>query len=301
MKIAAVVPCFNEELTIASVITDLKSYIPGCTIYVFDNNSTDRTAEIARQSGAIVMREKRQGKGFVVQSMFREVDADIYVMVDGDNTYDLSRIEEMLSLIRNDEADLVVGNRLKDFAGKSFRPLHAFGNKLVRNLVNWIFGAELKDIMSGLRVMKKSFVKNINITAAGFEVETEMTIKALKYHYVIREVDITYKARPAGSYSKLSTLEDGFLVLKTIFIIFRDYKPLAFFSVMSFILLLISLAAGSVVILEFVETRYITHVPLAIFASGAMILAIIFFVTGVIMDSINRRFDELYNFIKNKS
>ena len=198
------------------------------------------------------------------------------------------------------EADMVVGNRLQDFTEKSFRPLHTFGNRLVRNLINKIFRANLEDIMSGLRVMNRAFVKNINITASGFEVETEMTIKALKYNFVIKETGVKYKGRPDGSQSKLNTFTDGFLVLKTIFTIFKDYRPLTFFSATSFTLFLISLAAGSVVIREFIETKYIRHVPLAIFASGTMILSIIFFVTGIIMDSINRRFDELFSFIRNK-
>jgi glycosyltransferase involved in cell wall biosynthesis len=300
MKVATIIPCYNEELTIEKVLADVKRYLPEACIYVFDNNSTDSTSRIAKQCGAIVMKEKRQGKGFVVQSMFNEVDADIYIMVDGDDTYDLSRINEMVSMILDDEADMVVGNRLKDFTDKSFRPLHCFGNKLVRKIINNIFRADLKDIMSGLRVMNREFVKNINIMSAGFEVETEMTLKALKYNYVIKEVEVKYKGRPEGSHSKLNTFTDGFLVIKNIFLIFKDYRPLIFFSAASFILLLASFAAGSVVIQEFIETRYIKHVPLAIFASGSMILSIIFFVTGLIIDSTNRRFDELINFIRNK-
>lgn len=300
ISVAAIIPCYNEELTIANVITDLKNNLPQATIYVFDNNSTDKTAEIADTLGAIVIKEKRQGKGFVVQSMFNKIDADIYIMVDGDDTYDISRLNDMISMVKEDSADMVVGTRLKTYTSKAFRPLHTFGNKLVRFLINWLFRAKLKDIMSGLRVMSRSFVKNINIMASGFEVETEMTIKALKYGYVIKEVDIQYKERPQGSFSKLNTFKDGMLVLKTIFIIFKEYKPLLFFSSVSGILFLISLLSGSVVITEFMETRHITHVPLAIFASGTMILSIISFVTGVILDSVNRRFDELYNFIKNK-
>ena len=272
LKIAAIVPCYNEELTIEKVIADLRKYLPSANIYVFDNNSKDKTAEIAKSSGATVIKEKRQGKGFVVQAMFNKVDADIHIMVDGDDTYELSQLHEMISMIQHDEADMVVGNRLKSYTSKSFRPLHTFGNKLVRSLVNKLFGADLKDIMTGLRVMNKSFVKNINVTASGFEVETEMTIKALKYGYVIREIDIHYRERPPGSHSKLNTFKDGLLVIKTVFIIFKDYKPLLFFSIISGISLLISLLSGSVVITEYIETRYIRHVPLAIFATGSMIL-----------------------------
>ena len=300
ISVAVIIPCYNEELTIGNVIRDVKNNMPQAAIYVFDNNSTDRTAEIAGTSGATVIKEKRQGKGFVVQSMFNKVDADIYVMVDGDDTYDISRVQDMIALVLEDRADMVVGNRLKTYTNKAFRPLHTFGNRLVRFLINKLFGAGLKDIMSGFRVMSRSFVKNINLTASGFEVETEMSIKALKYGYVVKEMDINYRERPAGSHSKLNTVTDGILVLKTIFMIFKDYKPLLFFSVSSVILLLISLLSGSIVIGEFLETRYITHVPLAIFASGSLILSIIVFVTGIILDSANRRFDEIYNFIRNK-
>jgi glycosyltransferase involved in cell wall biosynthesis len=300
IKLAALIPCYNEELTVGQVISDLKTLLPEAGIYVFDNNSTDKTEQVARESGAIVIKEHRQGKGFVVQSMFNKVAADIYLMVDGDDTYDLSKIYDMISIVKAGAADMVVGNRLETYSSRSFRPLHAFGNKLVRDLVNRLFRARLRDIMSGLRVMNRDFVKNINIIASGFEVETEMTIKALKYDFIIKEVDIEYGERPAGSVSKLNTFSDGMLVLKTIFMIFKNYKPLIFFSFASFLLAIFSLSTGWVVIDEFIETRYITHVPLAILASGSMILSIIFFVTGVMLDSIMGRFDELYNFIRRK-
>ncbi len=299
-KIAVLIPCYNEGLTVGKVITDLRNALPEATVFVFDNNSTDRTSEIAHSLDAIVVKEKRQGKGFVVQSMFRKIDADIYVMIDGDDTYDISRITDMIDMVSTDNADMVVGNRLKTYTTHAFRPLHTFGNKLVRFLINRLFKSKSRDIMSGFRVMNRSFVRNINIMSSGFEVETEMSIKALKYGYVIKEMDINYRERPAGSISKLNTMKDGLLVLKTIFIIFRDYRPLLFFSASSVVLLFISLLSGFVIIKEFLETRYITHVPLAIFASGTMILSIILFVTGVILDSANRRFDEIYNFIRNK-
>ncbi len=298
ISIAGMIPCYNEELTIGKVITDFKNRVPEAKIYVFDNNSTDKTAEIAKSLGVVVIREKRQGKGYVVQSMFNKIDADIYIMVDGDDTYDLAEVNKMIFMVMNDEADMVVGTRLETYTDKSFRPFHTFGNKLVKSLINKLFRTNLKDIMSGLRVMNRAFVKNINIMASGFEVETEMTIKALKYGFMIRELDINYKERPAGSFSKLNTFRDGARVIKTIFIIFKDYRPLLFFSMVALFFLLVSLISGYVVVEEFVETRYITHVPLAIFASGTMILAIISFVTGIILDSVNRRFDELYSYLK---
>ncbi len=298
--IAVLIPCYNEELTIGNVIKEFAKYLPNTKVYVFDNNSTDRTVEIAKSLGAVVIKEKQQGKGFVIQSMFNKVDAGIYVMVDGDDTYDISAVGDMAEMIRNEEADMIAGNRLKTYSDRSFRPFHTFGNRLVRLLINRLFKANLKDIMTGYRIMNRAFVKNINITSAGFEVETEMTIKALKYGYVIKEIDIRYGERPAGSYSKLSTLRDGMLVLKTIFIIFKEYKPLIFFSSAALCLFIISLLSGSVVIEEYLATRYIRRVPLAIFATGTMILSLVSFVAGVILDSINRRFDELYNYIRNK-
>jgi glycosyltransferase involved in cell wall biosynthesis len=301
MKIAAIIPCYNEELTIAKVIADLKRVLPEAIIYVFDNNSTDKTREIAGSLGCIVIKEKRRGKGFVVQSMFSKIDADIYIIVDGDDTYEIAGVNDMIAMVTGDSADMVVGNRLKTFTGNAFRPLHTFGNKLVRFLINKLFKTNLTDIMSGLRVMNRAFVKNINIMSSGFEIETEMTIKALKYGYVIKETDINYRERPAGSHSKLNTVRDGMLVLKTIFIIFKEYKPLLFFSAFSGVMLLVSALSGYVVVDEFFKTRYIRHVPLAVFAAGSMILSIILFVTGIILDSINRRFDELYNFIRSKS
>ena len=299
-RCVVMIPCYNEEVTIEKVIHDARACLPMAEICIFDNNSTDRTAQIAERAGAAVIREKRKGKGFVVQTMFSRIEADVYVMVDGDDTYDLRRLPEMVAAIEHDQADMVVGSRLVNCDEKSFRPLHSFGNRLVAALINRFFGGNLTDIMSGFRVMSREFVKSITITATGFEVETELTIKALKLHAVIDEMAICYRARPHGSFSKLSTFRDGILVIRTIFIICKDYKPFLFFSGIALCLFILSLASGSVVISEFVATRYIRHVPLAILASGLMILSMIFFITGVILDCTNRRFDELYNFMRMK-
>lgn len=301
LKIAALLPCYNEELTIKKVIDDFKRLVPEAEIFVFDNNSTDKTVEIAESSNVNVVREWRQGKGFVMQSMFSKIDADVYVMVDGDDTYDLTKVQDMIKVVCSGKADMIVGNRLKTFTDKSFKTFHTFGNKLVRTLINILFKAKLKDIMSGLRVMNKKFVKNINIMSSGFEVETEMTIKALKYGFLVKEIDINYKERPEGSFSKLNTFKDGFRVLKTIFAIFKNYKPLLFFSSLALVFFIVSCVVGAVVVFEFIRTNYITHVPLAIFSSGAMILSIILFITGIILDSIGRRFDELHNFVMNNN
>jgi len=295
------IPCHNEEITIEKVIHDVRELLPQAEIYVFDNNSTDRTAQKAEEAGAVVIREKRQGKGFVVQTMFSKVEASIYVMVDGDDTYDLRRLPEMVAAIEQDRADMVVGSRLDNCGSKAFRPLHSFGNRLVAWLTNKFFGGNQTDVMSGFRVMSREFVKSISLSATGFEIETELTIKALKLHAVIDEMAICYRARPQGSFSKLSTFRDGVLVVRTIFMICKDYKPFLFFSMIASCLCCLSLTAGSVVIAEFIETRYISHTPLAILASGLMILSFVFFITGLILDCTNRRFDELYNFIRLKS
>jgi len=305
-RIATIIPCYNEELTIARVIGDVRAVLPESEIYVFDNNSTDKTAEISRSLGAVVVKEKRQGKGYVVRAMFEKVDADCYIMVDGDDTYEVEGLRKFVGMVRNDEADMIIGCRLSNYTKKAFRPFHFIGNRLVRFLVNRLFRVKsllrngISDVMSGLRVMSRDFVKNINLTSSGFEVETEMIIKALKYGFVIREEEVAYRERPEGSESKLRTLSDGILVLKTILIIFRDYKPLLFFSLVSFFFLFVSILSGSVVVTEFMETHYIKRVPLAIFASGSMILSMIFCITGIILDSINRRFDELNSLIRIK-
>jgi len=299
-RCVVMIPCHNEEVTIEKVILDARSVLPGAEICVFDNNSTDRTAQLAERAGAEIIREKRQGKGFVVQTMFSRIDADVYVMVDGDDTYDLRRLPEMVAAIEHDQADMIVGSRLGTSTDMAFRPLHSFGNRLVAWLINRFFGGNLTDIMSGFRVMSRDFVKSITITATGFEVETELTIKALKLHAVIDEAAVCYRPRPHGSFSKLRTFRDGILVIRTIFMICKDYKPFPFFSAIALCLLVLSVASGSVVVSEFLETRYISHVPLAILASGLMILSMIFFITGIILDCTNRRFDELYNFVRLK-
>lgn len=296
--IGVIIPCLDEELTIEAVINECRRHLPPATIFVIDNNSSDSSATIAKSSGAVVISEKRRGKGYVIQSLCNTIEADIYVLVDGDGTYDLSGVQEMICRVESKEADMVVGNRLHSYEEHAFRPFHTFGNKLVGSLINRLFQCRLTDIMSGYRVMNRNFVKNINVISSGFEVETEMTIKALKYGFTIEEHDVRYRSRPPGSHSKLNTFKDGALVLKTIFIIFKDYKPLLFFSSVAAFFLCASLASGSVVIREFIETQYIAHVPLAIFASGSMILSILSFVTGVILDSVNRRFDELHSYLK---
>lgn len=299
-SVAVLIPCYNEELTVSKVVADFRSAIPEADIYVFDNNSQDRTAELAKAAGATVIREKRKGKGHVVQAMFRKIDADYYVMVDGDDTYPAEHVVRLLDVVRMDRADMAVANRLMEYETKAFRPLHVFGNNLVRWLVNTLFGANLRDIMSGYRAMKREMVTGITVLSPGFEVETEMTLQCLNNGFMIEEVDVPYGERPAGSVSKLSTFRDGYKVLKSIMIIFRDYQPFLFFSILAASFFLAGITAGSVVVAEFIATRFITHVPLAILSTGLVLLSVLMFGIGLILDSQRNRFKEIYWYMKNR-
>ena len=228
-KIVILIPCLNEEITIGKVIHDFQDAIPEAKIIVFDNNSTDRTAAIARECGAEVIPESRPGKGYVVASMFRKVDADYYVIVDGDDTYSAEHVRKLLEPVMKEQADMAVAVRLAEYTATSFRPLHVFGNNLVRRLVNWIFKSNLSDIMSGYRAFSRELVQSIPILSSGFEVETEMTIRILDYGFRIKEVPLPYRERPEGSVSKLRTFHDGFRVLAEITRIAKAYKPFTFF------------------------------------------------------------------------
>ena len=288
MEIAVLIPCYNEEITIAKVINDFKKELPDAKIYVYDNNSTDNTYEIAKQNGAIVKKEYRQGKGNVIRSMFRDIDADIYVMVDGDDTYPAEFVHSLIEPIKNKEADMVIGDRLSNgsYETQNKRLFHNFGNNLVKNLINKLFNSSLNDILTGYRAFNKKFVKNFPILSEGFEIETEMSLHALDKKFLIKEISIDYRDRPEGSYSKLNTISDGIRVLKTIFWLFKDYKPLIFFSLMGSLFFLLSLIVGIPVILEFINTSYITKIPSAILAVGLMLISILSFFSGIILDTI---------------
>ena len=292
-RIAVLIPCLNEERTISKVIQDFQRELPEAAIYVYDNNSSDRTADTAAAAGAQVVREKRQGKGFVVASMFEDVEADIYVLVDGDDTYPAHKVHELLSPILDDQADMVVGNRLEEFGEQSFRRFHVFGNKLVVSLVNLIFKCKLKDIMSGYRAVSSDFVRKVPIVSRGFEVETEMTLQALHYDFVIVEVPIPYGNRPEGSSSKLKTFSDGIGTILTVVDIFKAYRPLMFFFILGAILACIGLLIGSIPVTEYLETGRIERFPSAILASGIMIISVICVAMGIILDAINHRLREL--------
>ena len=295
-KIAVLIPCYNEELTVEKVIKDFRKELPDADIYVYNNNSKDKTEEIARANGAIVVNEYKQGKGNVVRSQFRDIDADLYIMVDGDDTYPAEFVHELIEPVKSGKADMAIGDRLSNgtYQKENKRPFHEFGNYLVRKSINILFKTDLKDIMTGYRVFNKRFVKNMPVLSPKFEIETEMSLYALDKKYIIKEIPIVYRDRPEGSESKLNTVGDGIKVVKTIFRMFRDYKPLKFFGTIAFILFALSLLIGIPVIVEFFKTQYITRVPSAILATGIMGLAAISLQCGIILNTITRQHRENY-------
>jgi len=296
-SIAVLIPCYQEELTIGKVVADFKTALPQARILVYDNNCTDRTAEVARKAGAEVIREKRQGKGFVVASMFEQVDADILVMVDGDDTYEASAVHALLEPILKGDADMTVATRQQTYENKSFRPFHLFGNTMVCRIITWMFGTKITDIFSGFRAFTRESALQIPITARGFDVETELTLQALYRGQVIVETTAPYRARPEGSFSKLSTFSDGILVLLRLFLILKSYKPLTFFGIWSIIFFILSLIAGVRPVLDYVRERYVHTVPSAILAAALMMLAFLSLGLGLILNSTNLRLLELEKLI----
>lgn len=290
MQIAVLIPCFNEGLTIRKVVTDFKTILPDATIYVYNNNSTDDTEQEALAAGAIVRNETDQGKGFVVLKMFREIDADFYLMVDGDDTYPADSASEMIDTIVKEKADMVIGDRLsnKTYLNENKRPFHNFGNLLIKKLINKFFNSELCDIFSGYRIFSKRFVKNYSSLISGFELETDLSVYCLNYGFKIREVQVQYRDRPAGSVSKLNTIKDGYKVVRLFFNLYRLYKPLSFFSFVSFILLLTGLFLGVFPIIDYIEYHYVYRVPTAIAAVSVTIIAILLFTCGLILDNISK-------------
>lgn len=295
-KIAILIPCYNEELTIKKVIKDFKRELPDADIYVYNNNSKDKTEEIARNNGAIVINEYKQGKGNVVRSQFRDIDADIYVMVDGDDTYPAESVHQLIEPVKNGQADMTIGDRLSNgtYQKENKRCFHEFGNNLVKKSINILFDTDLKDIMTGYRVFNKRFVKNMPVLSPKFEIETEMSLYALDKKYIIKEIPIIYRDRPKGSESKLNTIGDGIKVVKTIVRMFKDYKPFKFFGIISLILFLIGIIIGMPVLVEFFKTSFITKTPSAILATGIMGLAAIALQCGIILDTITRQHREDY-------
>ena len=295
-KIAVLIPCYNEALTIEKVIKDFKKELPEAEIYVYNNNSKDETKEIAIKNGAFVVDEYKQGKGNVVRSQFRDIEADIYVMVDGDDTYPADFVHKLIEPIQNGEADMTIGDRLSNgtYQKENKRHFHEFGNNLVRKAINLLFDSKLKDIMTGYRAFNRRFVKNMPVLSPNFEIETEMSLYALDKRYIIKEVPIIYRDRPEGSSSKLNTISDGIKVVKTIARMFKDYRPFRFFGIISFIFLVLGLIIGIPVIYEFIKTSYITKIPSAILATGFVSLSAISLQCAIILDTITRQHREDY-------
>ena len=287
-NVAVLIPCYNESVTIGKVVDDYRRELPEATIYVYDNNSTDGTAAIAKQHGAIVRHEPRQGKGNVCRQMFRDISADCYLMVDGDDTYDETKAAEMCQIILRGEADMVVGDRLSNgtYAEENKRAFHGFGNNLVRLMIKWIYGYSFEDVMTGYRAMSRPFVKTFPVLSEGFQIETELSIHAVDRRWRIVDVPITYRDRPEGSVSKLNTVGDGIRVIRMIGTLFKDYRPLKFFSLVSLLLVAIGLVLGIPVIREFIHTGLVPRFPTAILATAFIFLSALSFATGLILDSV---------------
>ena len=284
-KTAVLIPCYNESLTIEKVVRDFRRVLPDADIYVYDNNSTDGSAEIAEAVGAIVRHEYKQGKGNVLRSMFRDIEADCYIMVDGDDTYPAEAAAEMEKLILEGRADMVTGDRLNTtYFEENKRPFHDFGNRLVRWLVNNLFNGDLQDIMTGYRAMNRRFVKEYPLLAKGFEVETEMSLFALDGNYLVKEIPIDYRDRPQGSESKLNTFSDGFRVLKEILMLFRDYKPLWFFTFLSVICFIIGTILVIPVLHDYRATHLVERFPTLFVSIFLYIASLLFFCSGMILD-----------------
>ena len=289
-KIAVLIPCYNEELTVEKTVSDFKHVLPNADIYVYNNNSKDRTKELALKAGAIVKDEYRQGKGAVVRSMFRDIDADVYIMVDGDDTYPAEEVEGLITPVLEGKADMVIGDRLSStYYTENKRPFHNFGNSLVKGLINFLFKSNLNDIMTGYRSFSKKFVKCMPVMSDGFQIETEMTIFALTNNMQVVNVPITYRDRPEGSESKLNTFSDGYKVLLTLFNLFKDNRPFLFFGCLSLIIFIVGLIVGVPVIDEFIKTAYITKVPSAVLAAALMINSLLLLSVGIILDAIKNQ------------
>lgn len=292
-KIAVLIPCYNEEKTIAKVVKDAKAALPDAVIYVYDNNSTDATVALAREAGAVVRHEYMQGKGNVIRRMFREIEANCYVMIDGDDTYPMEFAPEMVDKVLNRNSDMVVGDRLSStYFTENKRPFHNMGNTLVRSSINRLFNCNIKDIMTGFRAFSYGFVKTFPVLSKGFEIETEMTIHAVYNHMQIDNVIVEYRDRPEGSVSKLNTYADGFRVLGTIFRLYRDYKPFGFFSLFALLLAVASVIFFIPVLLEFIATGEVLKFPTLIVCGFVMLAAIQSFFAGLILSNMamkNRR------------
>ena len=300
-KIAVLIPCFNEGTTIGRVVADFRRELPEAEIYVYDNNSTDNTSEEAQKAGATVRRESRQGKGNVIRTMFRQIDADCYLLVDGDDTYSAKHAREMCRLETEDGVDMVIGDRLSStYLDVNNRRMHNSGNLLVRWLINKLFGSHIHDIMTGYRAMGRTFVKHFPVLSKEFEIETEMTIHALDHNYRIEELPVEYRNRPEGSTSKLNTFSDELKVLKTILLLFRDYKPFLFFSIFAYVLAAIAIVLMVPIFQEYRQTGLVPRFPTLIGAGFILMFSIIMWVDGLILEVICKRHRQLYELLLNR-
>lgn len=292
LDVAVLVPCLNEEVAIGAVVRDFRAALPGATIYVYDNASTDRTAQVAAEAGAVVCVEPLRGKGNVVRRMFADVEADVYVLVDGDATYDASAATALVDRLVAERLDMINVARVSEIR-EAYRPGHRFGNRLLTGLVGAIFGRRVKDMLSGYRIFSRRFVKSFPALAAGFETETELTVHALELRMPIAEAEAPYRDRPVGSASKLSTFRDGWRILRTIVTLVREERPLAFFSAAFALLVAASLALSAPLFLTYLETGLVPRFPTAILATGTMLMAFLALVCGLVLDTVTRGRREL--------
>lgn len=286
-KIAVLIPCYNEEAAVAKVINDFRSALPAATIFVFDNNSTDNTKSVARAAGAEVFQEKHRGKGFVVRRMFSDVEADIYVLVDGDATYDAPSVQPMIERLLEDRLDMVVGSRV-DCEQAAYRVGHRTGNKLLSAFIASVFGSTFNDVLSGYRVFSRRFVKSFPVLSGGFEIETELAIHALELGLAVDEINTPYYARPMDSTSKLNTWRDGFRILLTIFSLYRAERPLAFFTGVGAMAAIASIGFAIPIVMTYLETGLVPRLPTAVLATGLMLSAFLCMAAGLILDTVTR-------------
>ena len=294
-KIAVLIPCYNESKTIEKVVKDYKAALPEADIYVYDNNSKDGTDEIARKAGAIVRYETKQGKGNVIRTMFRDIDADCYLMIDGDDTYPAENAREMCNYVLNENVDMVIGDRLSStYFQENKRPFHNLGNRMVRGLINKIFKNNINDIMTGYRAFSYKFAKTFPVLSKGFEIETEMSIHAVDKNFTLKEIPVQYRDRPAGSVSKLNTFKDGARVLKTIATLFEEYRPSLFFNTISILFYILSVALYIPVFSEYFNTGLVPRFPTLIVASISLIIGLLLNVTGIILQVIVKKHRQLF-------
>ncbi|MFH0969677.1 MAG: glycosyltransferase family 2 protein [Patescibacteria group bacterium] len=297
LKITVAIPCYNEKLTIAKVISDFRAELPDADIFIFDNNSSDGTAEIAKECGAKVFFEKKQGKGYVLRNMFHVINSDIFVLVDGDDTYFARDVHKLLEPIKAGRADMAVGSRLLN-SKKGFSLSHRFGNAVFKYFLNYLFSVRYSDILSGYRVMTKDFYKSIPLLARGFEIETELTLQSLERDFIIKEIPIQYRERPKGSHSKISKFRDGSRIILTIISLLRDYRPMVFFGYLGGFFIIAGVLFGTIIIDEYYRTGYISRVPTAILSITLVIIGINALISGLILSAVNRRQKETEEIIK---